>query len=670
MILLSLAANHGWRLQQFDIKIAFLHENLEEEEVYMEVPPGFNTNTGHVYVDIIVTGDDLKGIDNLKKCLVKEFENAFLHGDLEEEVYMDIPPGFNSNTGQAVCNSLTFPLNFSLTLKPTTLRPAVHHTATANSFPSSQAKPNPHISANDCRSGDPLPETLDLPRFALLRRSPQLWLLFGHSVALILRPSLQPMFNVVVSLEPTLPCHGLSAHCREPLGPPFELVSPSPPSPLLGSNSSARTITLGSAPARTSGSVMLASISGVNSATAQQQLQQNQQQHQMLPLQESHRKSSSPTTTTTSDSSTSSKSPPQNLDDLPIAIPFTATLDARQIPKTVDEALRDPKWKKAVEEELAALENNATWTVTNLPPGKKAVGLCHLHKSSYGLKQSPRTWFERFTKVVLRNGYKQSLADHTLCLKEHSNGKKAILLIYVDDIIITVDDEGEIAKLKQLLNSEFETQDLGFLRPDIAFAVNILSQHMSNPNEHMAAAYRILKYLKKTPGHGLLFKKSSDRSIKVFTDSSWASNLTDRRSTSGYCTFLWGNLVTWRSKKQSLISSSAEAEFRALAQAICEGIWLLKLLREVDPNSADYFDLLSDNNSAIQIAKNPVQHDCTKHVEIDRHFIAEKIKKGTAKLFYIPTDGQLADILTKALPKPAFDSIKCKLGIYNVYTPA
>ncbi|KAK8990121.1 hypothetical protein V6N11_008637 [Hibiscus sabdariffa] len=508
-------------------------------------------------------------------------------------------------------------------------------------------------------------------------------------------------------------------------------------------------------------------------------------------------KSSSPTTATTGNSSTSSKSPSQNLDDFPIAIrkgvractkhpilrfcgytslmpcfkAFTATLDARQIPKTVDEALRDPKWKKAVEEELTALENNATWTVTNLPPdvknaflnghldeevymkippGLQAIGgskkVCRLHKSLYGLKQSPRAWFERFTKVILRNGYKQSLAGHTLFLKEHSNGKKAILLVYVDDIIITGDDEGEIAKLKQLLNSEFETKDLGFLRyflgmevarskeglvinqrkyildllqeagllgckpaetpmdinlafhsatthfphkdrfqrivgkliylsltrPDIAFAVNILSQHMSNPNEeHMAAAYKVLKYLKKTPGHGLLFKKSSDRSIKVFTDSSWASNLTDQRSTSGYCTFLWGNLVTWRSKKQSVISrSSAEAEFRALAQGICECIWLLKLLREVDPNSADYFELLSDNNSAIQIAKNPVQHDSTKHVEINRHFIAEKIKKGTTKLFYIPTDGQLADILTKALPKPAFDSFKCKLGIYNVYTPA
>ena len=122
---------------------------------------------------------------------------------------------------------------------------------------------------------------------------------------------------------------------------------------------------------------------------------------------------------------------------------------------------------------------------------------------------------------------------------------------------------------------------LSLTRPDISFSVNVLSQHMHNPStEHMAAAHRILKYLKKTPGHGLLFRKTKDRKIRVFTDSSWAGNVTNRRSTSGYCSFVWGNLVTWRSKKQHVISrSSAEAEFRALAQGMCEGIWLLKLLK-------------------------------------------------------------------------------------------
>ncbi|KAE8683346.1 putative protein phosphatase 2C 12 [Hibiscus syriacus] len=339
-----------------------------------------------------------------------------------------------------------------------------------------------------------------------------------------------------------------------------------------------------------------------------------------------------------------------------------------------------------------------------LPPGLKSVEgnnkMCKLNKSLYGLKQSPRAWFERFTKVILKNGYKQSLADHTLFIKITSTNKKAILIVYVDDIILTRDDEEEICNLKKLLNKEFETKDLGKLRyflgmemarskeglvinqrkyvldllkktgflgckpidtpmeanlkfnkedgslvdkekfqrligkliylsltrPDITFPVNVISQHMTNPTEeHMAAANRILKYLKKTLGHGLMFKKTQDRTVKIFTDSSWAGDLTERRFTSGYCTFVWGNLTTWRSKKQSFVSrSSAEAEFRALALGICEGIWLLKLLKELVTNQEHHFEVLCDNQSAIQIAKNPVQHDRTKHVEIDRHFIADQ----------------------------------------------
>ncbi|XP_016749573.1 secreted RxLR effector protein 161-like [Gossypium hirsutum] len=152
---------------------------------------------------------------------------------------------------------------------------------------------------------------------------------------------------------------------------------------------------------------------------------------------------------------------------------------------------------------------------------------------------------------------------------------------------------------------------LSLTRTDIAFLVNMISQHMTNPTEeHMAAANRILKYLKKTPGHGLMFKKTQNKTVKIFTNSSWAGDLTERRSTSGYCTFVWGNLTTWRSEKQSVISrSSAEAKFRALALGICEGIWLLKLLKELDTNQEDHFEVLCDNQSAIQIAKNPVQQD-------------------------------------------------------------
>ena len=107
---------------------------------------------------------------------------------------------------------------------------------------------------------------------------------------------------------------------------------------------------------------------------------------------------------------------------------------------------------------------------------------------------------------------------------------------------------------------------LSHTRPDIAFAVSLVSQFMHSPcEEHLEATNRILRYLKSCPGKGLVFKKNETRSVKAYTDADWAGS-ENRRSTSGYFTYVWGNLVTWRSKKQNVVSrSSAEAEFRSMA---------------------------------------------------------------------------------------------------------
>ena len=213
---------------------------------------------------------------------------------------------------------------------------------------------------------------------------------------------------------------------------------------------------------------------------------------------------------------------------------------------------------------------------------------------------------------------------------------------------------------------------LSHTRPDIGFSVSMVSQFMNNPNEeHMEAVYRILRYLKLTPGKGLFFEKNQRRDIEVFSDADWAGSVQDRRSTSGYCTYVWGNLVTWRSKKQSVVSrSSAEAEFLAMAHGICEGIWLRRVLKELKISDEEPMKMFCDNQSAISIAKNPVHHDRTKHVEIDRHFIKEKIDEGIIKILYVPTSLQTADILTKALPRKVFDDLSSKLGLINIYRPA
>jgi hypothetical protein len=146
---------------------------------------------------------------------------------------------------------------------------------------------------------------------------------------------------------------------------------------------------------------------------------------------------------------------------------------------------------------------------------------------------------------------------------------------------------------------------------------------MHSPREpHMEAFYHILRYLKSSPGKELLFSQHDHLKIKAYTDADWAGSIMDRRSTSGYCTFVGGNLVTWRSKKQSVVArSSAEAEFRTMAQGVCKTLWLKILLIELGFDSKDSMRLYCDNNVAISTAHNLVQHDRTKHVEIDRHFI-------------------------------------------------
>ncbi|RVX19140.1 Retrovirus-related Pol polyprotein from transposon RE1 [Vitis vinifera] len=331
----------------------------------------------------------------------------------------------------------------------------------------------------------------------------------------------------------------------------------------------------------------------------------------------------------------------------------------------------------------------------DLPPGcmvseKQCQKVCKLKKSLYGLKQSLRAWFGRFTKSMRAFGYRQSNSDHTLFLKKQ-HGKITTLIVYVDDMVVTGNDPEERKALQNYLSREFEMKDLGPLkyfigietgmsgcqpvntpieeglklcvepnqvstdkrryqrlvgrlmylahaRPDLAYALSVVSQYMHNTGEqHMNAVMRILRYLKNAPRKGILFAKNVDhQSIEVYTDADWAGAVDDRRSTSGYFTFVGGNLVKWKSKKQNVVArSSAEAEFRA----------------------------------ACDIAHNPVQHDRTKHVEVDRFFIKEKLDDKIVELPKIRSEDQLADILTKAVLSQVFSKFLDKLGMCDIYAP-
>lgn len=193
---------------------------------------------------------------------------------------------------------------------------------------------------------------------------------------------------------------------------------------------------------------------------------------------------------------------------------------------------------------------------------------------------------------------------------------------------------------------------LSHTRPDIGFAVGMLSRFMQKPREtHWKVAHRVLAYLKGTPGQGILLKRGGGLGIEVYTDADFAGSIVDRKSTTGYCTFIGGSLVTWRSKKQGVVArSSAEAEFRALAKGICEGIWIRSILSDLTGSPSIPIVMHCDNKPAIAIAHDPVRHEETKHWEVDRHFIKEKIDLKVIRVVYVHTSEQVADILTKGLP--------------------
>ncbi|CAL2247735.1 unnamed protein product [Prunus armeniaca] len=381
------------------------------------------------------------------------------------------------------------------------------------------------------------------------------------------------------------------------------------------------------------------------------------------------------------------------------------------------------------------------------PPGfadpHRPNHVCKLHKAIYGLKQAPRAWFQRFS-FLLRVGFTQSQADNSMFVC-HDQFSVMILLLYVDDIILTGSDSPHLLIFLRTLGTEFDIKDLGRLhyflgvevhyhptsihltqnkytidllkrsnlldckpvstpmtskgslsrtngtllgdptpyrqmvgalqyltmtRPDISYAVQHVSQFMGSPRDvHFEAVKRILRYLKGTLGVNLPVRWSPDCSFLVaYSDADWAGCPDTRRSTTGYCVFLGPNLISWSAKKQPTVSrSSAEAEYRALAYACADTLWIQGLLTKLRCPLTHPVLLHCDNLSATYLAANPIFHACTKHIAIDYHFVHERVASGSHKVQFVPSHLQLADVFTKGLLADRFAHLVSKLVTSPVY---
>jgi hypothetical protein len=174
---------------------------------------------------------------------------------------------------------------------------------------------------------------------------------------------------------------------------------------------------------------------------------------------------------------------------------------------------------------------------------------------------------------------------------------------------------------------------------------------MHHPREpHFLLIKRILCYLEGTLDLGLVLHASSTHNLVAYLDADWVGCPDTRRSTSGYCIFFGDNLISWSSRRQPTVShSSAEAKYCDVATAVAETCWVHNLLLELCIPLESAMFVYCDNVSAVYMSANPVQHKRTKHIELDIHFVQEKVAIGALRVLHVPSSLQFADIFTKGL---------------------
>ncbi|WVZ63945.1 hypothetical protein U9M48_013535 [Paspalum notatum var. saurae] len=329
-----------------------------------------------------------------------------------------------------------------------------------------------------------------------------------------------------------------------------------------------------------------------------------------------------------------------------------------------------------------------------------------LRKALYSLKQAPRAWYARLKSFLLKFGFVMGSVDKTLFLLSHG-GDTLIVQIYVDDIIfgglshalfflglqikqgpegtfihqakytrdilkkfeisdskpmttpmstnmaLDADEDGEAVDQKEFRGMIGSLLYLTATRPDIQFAVCLCARYQASPRtSDRQAVKRIFRYLKFTPELGIWYSSGSSLSLRGFSDADHAGCRIDRKSTSGTCQLLGTSLVSWSSRKQASVSL-----VQAAASCCSQLLWMKATLSDFGFKFGK-IPFLVDSTSAISVAKNPVLHSRTKHIDVRFHFLRDHYEKGDIDLIHIVFANQLADIFTKPLEFDAFTRLR------------
>ena len=248
---------------------------------------------------------------------------------------------------------------------------------------------------------------------------------------------------------------------------------------------------------------------------------------------------------------------------------------------------------------------------------------------------------------------------------EHSNPTKSPI---VPGCKLTKDEGGakvDPTKYKQMIGC---LMYLTVSRPDLMYVMGLVSRYMEKPTElHMMTVKRVLRYLRGTTELGICYqKRGRSDGLIAYSDSDYAGDLDDRRSTSGYVFMMSSGAVAWSSKKQAIVTlSTIEAEFISAAACACQAIWMQRVLKQLRWNQESCV-IYCDNSSTIKLSKNPVMHGRSKHIVVRYHFLRDLSKDGDIELKYCSSQEQVADIMTKPLKLDTFVNLRNQLGVCDI----